>query len=453
MSEVSMVVLLEAGQVRSLATAAFRLPLPDCLLWGPEVIPRIEAYAQPIDSWPPAEDLESAVVIDRDGKRLIRAGASSTFLTPYQLALFDKMLESVWPGYRIESTAIDAESLEQAVGRSTPTIDDSLTERLVATVIGGPASRWEEDEYDDEEEEQVAPQQPPPEHRRQPPQNGLIESQEHGSTARDEDGEFDDSDPWWVSVRVGNDQADAAGFRHFIGSFDWQNLRAAGPEMISQLASLPDAKIPDEEAVQHGIVLDACKQTISLWSHPRGCTDALALGDAWTGWSLVPWSTNGFRRQVQASDCRDFIPATDAAVLSEFVPYLAEQPDLAQVIGGIKSSFRSAVRKGFGCLAICLAIPAALAWAVSGSWQGPFAFAAGLWLVVYVGYRFMLAKLKQSFLPLARNGLDQQTLLPKLAPDSKAQRVQIIDDALAAARLPDFAEIVAYAESMDIDDE
>ena len=70
MSEVSLIVLMEAGQIRSLATTAFRIPLPDSLIWGPGVTSAIEAQTQEIDAWPSIDDVEAAVVIDRDQRQI-----------------------------------------------------------------------------------------------------------------------------------------------------------------------------------------------------------------------------------------------------------------------------------------------------------------------------------------------------------------------------------------------
>ncbi len=439
MLDVSLLVLVEAGQVRNLATASFRLPLPDCLLWGSEAIARMEAQTEEVDSWPPVEQLECVVILNRDTRSLIRAGSSGTFETPYQLALFDRMLQSVWPGYQIDSVAMTADSLREAMGGQTPPVDTSLPRQLFSDVLG------EEDEDDwEEEEDEDDPYRINDFRKLAHPESFDEDDGFDPDDDFDEDDEFDpdeeDENTWWVSVR----HAGEATFQHYSGDFVWEALASSGPELLDRLQQLPDDDIPAEAETYQGILLDAVDRTICYWAHPRGVVDSVDFGGRWGGWSTEQWLDNGFRRQLDACGATDFIPPSDTAVLADFVPQLAEQPDFAEMVKEFKSGFRSCSRKGFGCLAVVLAIPAALAWLVSGSWEGPFAFAAGLWLVVYIGYRLMLMKFKRSFFP--DKTFNQDTLLPKIAPESKQERIARIDQALAAARLPSFQQINHFAE-------
>ena len=92
-----------------------------------------------------------------------------------------------------------------------------------------------------------------------------------------------------------------------------------------------------------------------------------------------------------------------------------------------------------------------IAWGLSGSWKGPFGFALGLWLVAYVGYRLVVRKLKTAFSPLTEGLLDQNAVLPKLAPEPKEERERLVDEALLAARLPRLAEVLAYENDREAD--
>ncbi|MCG8650707.1 MAG: hypothetical protein MI861_12795 [Pirellulales bacterium] len=443
MSEVSLMVLIEAGQTRNLAAVAFRVPLPDVLLWGPDAIDRIESQTQQIDCWPSLKALQCAVVLHRDQRRIAIAGASNTFTTPYQLVLFLKMLRSVWPGYQVDPIAMTEADLAEAVAGSIPEIDPALADQLMNESFGDIDEEDDEDyqEYDDDFDHSATD-------LRQ-----LVRREQSWEPDEDEE----DERLWWVSLKLA--EPDDAGnqntrqpVRHLQGSFVWSLLDSAGPNAVEQLAELPTAEIPTEEETNCGIVLDLPARSISFWSHPSGSVSWQSLQQAWDGWAMEYWVDNGFRRQLEWCGDAGYVPASDTRVLAEFVPELAEQPDFDEIIGDIKSGFRSMVRRGFGCLALALAVPALLAWAVSGSWQGPFAFAAGLWLVVYIGYRLLLGKLKRNLLAgVNRESFKQDTFLPKLAPESKEERIRMIDEALQTARLPSFQQINDYYENVDED--
>lgn len=441
--EVSLIALIEAGQLRTLAASSFRLPLPASLIWGTEVVGRIEAIADEIESWPPIDHLEAVVILNRDTRQLIRAGACNTFDTPYQLVLFERMLESVWNGYSVEAVPMEAAALRVALGQDLPGTDASIPGELFSSALGTDVDK---DDWEDEAGQGSGDFR-----------SLTTTDRFEGGQRDDEYDTDDDEEQWWVSVRgaVDRDTVDPNGrgeFRHFIGSAIWKSLQGSGPDVLQQLEQLPDASVPDESDTTRGILIDAVTRHISLWSYPRGIDDPDALGDAWSGWAVTPWHEDGFRRQLDAAGEQTFIPASDTAVLAEFVPMLIEQPDLSEAIGEIKSSFRSFVWRGFGCLAVVLAIPTALASLLSGSWKGPVGFAVGLWLVAYVGYRLVVRTAKKAFAPITEGTFNQDAILPKLGPEPQEERERLIDDALAAARLPSLDQINSFAEYHDGDD-
>ena len=255
---------------------------------------------------------------------------------------------------------------------------------------------------------------------------------------------------WLVSVRTDPDQP----YRHYLGDFVMQTFTEGGPEVANQLEQFTETEIPKERQATRGIVVDTPGQTLSVWAHPRGLSWWGELDRAWPGWKIERWLTDGFRRQLAATGEADrIVIPSDLQVLAGFVPDLTEQIDLDEVLGQIKSGVRGVVRRGFGCLAMVLAVPALIAWAASGSWQGPFAFAATVWVMAYIGYLVLAAKLKRNFSGLGPQKENVEKMLPKLAPEDKQERIQIVDAALRSAGLPNFEQVAAYAERDDADDE
>lgn len=442
MSEVSLVVLVEAGKPRHLACASFQLVLPDALLWGPEALPTIEEIAEEVNVWPPLDEIGCVVAIDKVNRRIVRAGSSFSFDTPYELELFQRMVASAWKGYRIEPASMTRESLENLVGDSLPETDNLLARRLAAKAFPGFADDEDEDEYDDE------PEAANDFRRLMGPDGETPEDGEDGPPVDRWDEE--DESSVWVSVRYADD--DAAHFKHYSGSFVWETLASSGPDLLDRLHEIPTSDVPEENETFNGIVLDAVDKSIGYWSFPRGPIDAGEFGNGWSDWTVEPWLENGFRRQLEVTGATDFIPVSDTAALASFVPMMAEQTDLEGVIEEIRSSVRSCSRRSFGCLALVLAVPASLAWLVSGSWEGPFAFAFGLWLVAYVGYRVMLGKIKRGLAPITEQRLEQEDGHPQIAPEEKEDRVAWIDSVLTDAKLPSFEQITFFAEVDDEDE-
>ena len=461
MSEVNLLVFVEAGQLRSLATAAFRLPLPNTLIWGPSAIPRIEAQCEQVAAWPPLDRIDSIAIVNRDRQEIVLAGASDTFQTPYQLMLFARMLGGVWEGMAVRSAMLTSESLRAAIGGEPPSTDSQLPRQLLEAAVGPSHSSDEDDDAElhgdrtasdfrqlsGQDSSAVAGEGRPDFAEPQPGDP---------AQAGDDAAVPDDESEWWVSVRF----AEETEFRHYLGSFVWQTLATAGPGMLESLQELPTTEIPPEDETWQGIVLDEVDRALWYWAHPRGVAAefggapaAQEAGtrpgwQAWSEWRVEAWSDNGFRRQAEHV-AGHFIPASDTEVLAELIPQLVEQPDLAQAIGEIRSGVRRFVRRGFGCLALVLAVPATLAWLVSGSWQGPFAFAAGLWIMAYVGYRIVAHKIKRSFSPLSQPTFHQDAILPKLGPESEEERIAVISGALRSARLPSYEQITTFAELRD----
>ncbi len=440
MSEMSLLVLIEAGQVRSLAGPAFQVPLPDALIWGPEVLPRIELIAEETEVWPKDSQLVSAVVVDRDARRLVRAGASDTFDTPYQSMLFDRMLSAAWE-YEVEHVALTRQAIASAARIDAPPVDPNMSRRTLAATMGEDED-WDDDgeDWDDDDDEFLGGEG---DDFRQ------LTTQRVTSDPESMMRQYEDQD-WFVSIRTATDEP----FRHYHGDFVLHSFVEGGPDIIQRLSQLREIAVPKEARTKRGIVVDVGPRSLSLWAHPRGVTSWDELDDEWPDWTIDRWLTDGYRRQLELTGEADrTVVPSDLQVLSGFVPTLTEQIDLQEMIGQIKSGVRGIVRRGFGCLAIVLAIPAMVAWAATGSWQGPFAFAATLWVIAYIGYRIVANKMKRNFSSLADKREQAEAMLPKLGPADKAERVRTVNRVLQAAGFPDFEQVEACAERDDDDDD
>jgi hypothetical protein len=443
MSEISLLVVIEAGQVRSLSALAFQLPLPESLIWGPAVLTRIEGIAQEATSWPTDRQLASAVIIDRDARRLVRAGASETFDTPYQLVLFDRMLSAAWQGYDVDHIELTRPAIAAAAGIDPPPIDPKRSQQMVRAAMGG------DHELDDEEDEDEDYEFDEFDDGEGDDFRQLITKPNAAADGEAMMRQYEDQH-WLVSVRANPDQP----YRHYLGDFVMQTFTEGGPEVIGQLNQFTETEMLKEQHASRGIVVDVDGRTLSIWAHPRGLSWWGDLDRAWPGWNIERWLTNGFRRHLDATgEAERIVIPSDLQALAGFVPDLTEQLDLDAVLGQLTSGVRGFVRRGFGCLAVVLAVPAMIAWAVSGSWQGPFAFAATVWVMAYIAYRVFAAKLKRNFSGLSAQKEKAAEMLPKLAPQDEQERIQIVAAALQSAGLPDFEQVVAYAERDDEDDE
>ena len=446
MSEVSLLVLIEAGEVRSLVGLGFQVQLPDVLIWGPSVLPRIEALAEETERWPSENQLLGAVVIDRDSRRLTRAAASETFDTPYQLVLFDRMLAAVW-GYDVETIDLSCQAIADAARIDMPAIDPKLARRMMNATMG--AAMREDDEYEDQDEQDYASEDGEYHYGEGDDFRQLTtrnpQTNEVASMVR----QYHDQG-WFVSVR----EADGQLYRHYLGDFVMQTFSDLGPAVIGQITQLNEISVPKENHATRGVVVDAPAQTLCVWSHPRGVTMWDELDQAWPEWKVDRWRDNGYRRHLDETGESDHVVVpSDTQALAGFVPLLVEQLDLDEMLSQIKSGCRGYVYRGFGCLAIVLAIPALIAGAVTGSWKGPFAFAGTLWALAYIAYLILATKMKRSFSQLADKKEQAKEMLPKLAPEDKSEREQIVRAALSDAGLPDFDQVQAFAETYDDDDD
>lgn len=439
MSETSLLVLVEAGQIRSLVGLAFQIPLPDALIWGPAVLSRIETIGEQTDTWPTDPQLAGAVVIDRDTRRMFRAGASHTFDTPYQSVLFDRMLASVW-GYHVEAIELRGEAIAGAAGIALPNTDPTLAQRMMQGTMQQYASdeQQHEFEYDEEDFDETGGE----DFRQLTTSSG---DHQRDAIMRD----VEDQD-WLVSIRAGPREP----YQHFRGDFVMQTFSGAGPEVINQLTSLSQIEMPKEHRALRGVVVDIASQTLSLWSHPRGVTMWDELDRAWPQWTINRWCSNGYRRHLELTgEAERMIVPSDLEALSGFVPALAEQLDLKEMFGQLKSGVRGCVFRAFGCLGIVLAIPASIAWLVTGAWQGPFAFAGTLWAIAFVGYLVFAHKVKTNFSSIAEKTGQAEAMMPKLAPEEKSERERIVNQALLAAGFPDLQQVQACAERYDEEDD
>ena len=429
-SELSLVVIIEAGEVRSLVSPAFRFPLPDSLIWGAGCLEEIEKYAEDVARWPAIEQLEAAVVINRDRQIITYSGSSSTFDRPYQLVLFRQMIESVWVGYTVKPVPMARDSLAEATGREAPKVDSSIAGNLMNELSGGA-----DDAQADYAEHEA---------------NDFRELSGSSISAVPDDAPHWDDDEdrqWWVSVKTTGESS----FRHFQGSFVWKALQSSGPEILDKLGDFETTSVPDEELTFQGIVFDQPNKSVSYWSHPLLPGESHGFSELWSEWTVTYWIENGFRQQIRRTEESSFVFDTDLHILAEFVPVLVEQADFSEVVDSLKTSIRSVVRAGFGCLAMVLAVPAFIAWAVSGSWEGPFAFAAGLWLVAYITYWVVAHRVKRNFKDVYDRGTSES--FANIAPDSRPEREALIDRGLVPAGLPCLEDIVAYSESMDDEDD
>ena len=438
MSDITLLVLIEAGQVRSLVGTSLQVPLPDALIWGASVLPEIEQTANETSVWPSEGQLSCAIVLDRDARRIVRAGASHSFNTPYQLVLFERMLTAVWD-YQVEQVTLSHEEIARAAGIDCLPVDPHFARRIWASLHD------EEGDVDSDEDEDSGDDFDGYD-------DGIGEDFRQLTTTSVANVENDiyqqvEDHNWLVSVR---EQGDL--FRHYRGDYVMQTLCDVGPDVIASFAELNETNVPNENATSRGIIIDLITTSVTVWSHPRGVNRCGELQSAWPGWTIDQWHSNGYRRHLDATDESErTVITSDLRVLAGFVPALAERFDLNELVGQVKSSVRGCVFRAYGCLAIVLAIPALLAWAATGGWRGPFAFAGGLWMIAFVAYVAFSSKMKRNFASMIEQGSDMSAKFRPLGPDEKGERIRHADEALKAAGLPGYQQVKQESERLGED--
>ena len=448
MSEACLLLIRENGQTRSLLGSGLLSPLPDSLIWGPESIDRLEANYRLTEVWPDEFQIVGAAVIDRDAGQLVFAGANiGTFANAYQLELFARLLVARWNGYRVSQVDVSSQAIAEAANIEIPPIDRKAAYEVLREAFALDPELDEELD-DDYLQDEVNGEDFRALTRRVPPEASDSQTARHAQAEAMR--EWEDRD-WWVSVRdEGVDK-----FSHYQGDFFLQTLEQSGPSLLSKIRQFGESDPPKERDCSRGIVLDANAHTLFIWSHPRGTPAWLNLKDEqWASWSLERWSSNGYRRQLELTGQTDrIVTDTDIRSLSGFVPDLVEQLNMDEMFESIKSGFKGLVRKTFGCLAFFLAIPAAITAAITGGWKAPFAFAATLWVLAFFAYLWFARKMKKQFEPLSQMQAQQQSGFTSVAPDEVEQRIEIIDQALVFAGLPNYQQVSEYAQSYDEDDD
>lgn len=420
MSEISILIVKEATQARTHLALGAQTRLPESLVWGADSIDELESNCVASETWPTDQHILNATVIDKDKRRITIAGGSLFCVMPYQAVLLDRLIQQAWPAYSIEHIPLLGEAIADAAEIAMPPVDPALPRKIISETFG---------ELDDEEDDVD-----PVRHERR-----LLEA------AR----EVEDQD-WWISLRRENETR----FQHYEADYVLKALRESGTEFIHQLTQVPESDPPDESECGRGIVIDESTRTLVHWSYPRGVATWSDLNHDWSDWNIQTWMVDGFRRQLSTTgELERSVLKTDLSHLSEFVPVIVERFDMESLVGAFRSGVRGMVRKGFGCLAVVLAIPAALVWAISGVWKGPFVVAAGFWLLAYVGYRVMASKMKRQMEPIVQQQSKMQNINPKIGLEEESDRVAHIDRLLKAAGLPSYQQITEYDEFDGGDDE
>ena len=65
--------------------------------------------------------------------------------------------------------------------------------------------------------------------------------------------------------------------------------------------------------------------------------------------------------------------------------------------------------------------------------------------MAYLAYRILAAKMKKSFAPITSGKLNQDAWLSSVAPNSKEERIRIINQSLRGAGFPEYDQIDAFA--------
>ncbi len=421
MRQIGLLICTESGQTRSYVFYGEGSEFPACLVWGESVVDSVEAKVDPVDAWPPESEIMCAAVINRDQRCLTLIGGDVPFVAPYQMELLEQLVTAAWQGFDVRLSTLSHQALAKAAGSSVAPIDAKLGNDFATT------SGEQDDEADSDSDNQVD-------------FRGLVVQSD---SYEDELRRCIEDDDWWVSVRIEKQHV------HFFGDNLLTALEEFGPSFLQQLDSFEHADPPPELECSRGLLIDVTNQTIHAWSFPLGLPEWFHFNQKqWPGWSLEVWQRNGFRRQLEhTGESESYIEMSDMACLASFVPVMTEPISFDDAMKTIKSSVRGVVWRGYGCLGMVLSVPAAIVWAITGSWKGPFLFAAILWIAAVFAVQKFLGKLKHGIKPVLDKHQQMRDNTPEFGPKSREERISRMNELLKIAGMPSYEQIDGYVDS------
>lgn len=131
----AVIVILELGEPRVFSSPLLCQLLPNTLFWGPEETVKFAESSTRTDEWIHPHLAFAGALIDLDEKRLtwfihlFGMTQADGGVRPHARVLYERLLESRWPGYTIEYAHNGLSQLASIAGKD-PTTLPAITRRL-----------------------------------------------------------------------------------------------------------------------------------------------------------------------------------------------------------------------------------------------------------------------------------------------------------------------------------
>ncbi|MGI9515538.1 MAG: hypothetical protein ACR2NP_00710 [Pirellulaceae bacterium] len=402
MSEPAIFVFIENGQRRMFADRWGGIFLFRELVWGPAALEEWAKQFAPL----PADELEyldspinAGVVVDLDQRTMIWSGEYDTLRLQRVFDVYARMLGAAWPGYQVSCCPLGIEFGPVTGFVCATTVDDHW---------GRPDRFIEAAGLDDDDE---------------PFDN--------------DDAEFDEDDePFadlgaWVTII---DESNAVIHRRMY-QLSQDIFRNPG-QVLGQLTTLPDAKVPAEALVAEGIWIDQGKKQVVIWGDEKLRFKLAEMQDMWTGWNVL-WSDNGYQQQCAAAGPAGQ-PLSDQDALSKILPVMlsAQRFDMQNLLGAIGSGLKRSALRATGCLFVFLCLPLVIFGIFSGQWRAVGISVAITFILLAAGFKYLEYRFKRSMRGKIPGEPAQSAGPPVAGPLDETQREARLNELLGASGLP-----------------
>lgn len=436
MSEPASFVIIRDGEKRYYYDRWAHSFLYRNLIWGPEELDHWLRQEAADDEWD--DDICGGVVVDFDQRLLVWDGDDDDLRVPRVAKVLHQLLETSWPGYRIEYAARGVADLARAAGETDSA--GGMSRENVATI----SDEFFNDRphtirealgiYDDDADEMDD-----------------VDADEDDDFDEDEEDDYLDDDASRAWVTLINEQG---AVRHRQLSELSQDIFSGSKEAIRSLLSMDAAEVPAEKMVREGIWFDFGKRQIGFWGSHTSKLSLPHLQRGWTNWD-VSWAEGGYADQCGVSGPSG-IPMSDEEALAKLTPKIlsTKRIDMSTILGAMGSSIKKTAVKATGCLALLLSAPVLIFGLIAGKLQAAAITIAIVWVGLAIVFKVIEYRFKKKFTDGPMAGLtardsDRDTRPPVAGSLDATSRSQQLDRILAASGFPSLAVVSRHIDEDD----
>jgi hypothetical protein len=430
------------------------------LIWGPQALEEWAQQFEPLAQWD--DDVIGAVFVNHDDRQMTWYGHHHFFDIPKVAEVYEKLLESAWPGYDVDFSADGVGHVGETLGvdNAREYEDDYEPYRAETVLIAAGLEHLEEDYGDFEEGEYTEEGEDEEEY-------GDFDGDQHDDDQHDDDEHdddehdddehddepvgFDDREPRaWVTIIDSDGQ-----IRHRQLQVVSEDLLNNEKEAPSKLLGLTPSTIPPEACISEAMWIDVPNKRVRLWGNPALQRLFPVAEQAWQGWD-IQWDIgpDGYANQC-ALDETTGQPMSEAEALAAVTPSIlsTKRFSLSSAFEALGKRFKKTAIKATGCLTTFLCLPFVFfAWSREDWRIAVFSIAIVVTFVV-VAFKYVESRIKKSFgLPISE---EDDTTIPVAGPLDMEKRAEAFEQILQKcklATLTDIAPLLAKQDQDSLDD-